>query len=145
MADLSLVFDPSDMASKIAQNSAKASDASSAVAARSAIWDLASAASSRIAESSANWNKASDASSKASQASSRILASSAGWDTGAAAGTKAAAASSRIAESSNWWDKASSLNTTVIKSIPGTDSRAVHEIIYTSKSSIKYIYSSNAA
>jgi len=56
MADLSFSIDVSDLDSKIATISAKVSDASSAVAARSAIWDKASAASSRIAASSAGWD-----------------------------------------------------------------------------------------
>ena len=70
MADLSMVFDPSDISSVASDASSAASDALS----------KATGASSRIAESSANWNKASDASSAASEALSRITARSAVWD-----------------------------------------------------------------
>jgi hypothetical protein len=37
------------------------------------------------------------------------------------------------------------LDATAVKSVPGTNSRAVHEIMVTSAGLIKYVYSSNAA
>lgn len=91
-----------------------AASAVSAVAARSAAWDGASAA--------------------AATASSKIAASSAAWDAGAAAASKASDASSAVV----------ALDAIVIKSVPGVNSRAVHEIQMTSAGLIKYVYSSVA-
>ena len=89
---------------------------------------LAASAVSAVAARSATWDKA-------SAASSRIAASSAGWDAGAAAGSKASDVSSALV----------ALDATVIKSVPGSNSRAVHEIMVTEAGLIKYVYSSNAA
>ena len=135
MADLSFTFDPSDLGSKAAAASAKASAASVAAA-------DGSNALSKITNRSGTWDKASGASSvahvasaKASDASSAVAARSATWD-------KASAASSLAAINSN---ALSALDAIVIKSEPGAGSRAVHEIIYTAASSLKFVYSSNAA
>ena len=135
MADLSFVFNPSDMQTELDTASAKAVAGSSnaasvagTIATKSAVWDLASGASSRIAESSAKWDAGATAASKASDASSAIGARSAKWDKGSAASTKTV-----------------SMASTMIRSIPAANSRAVHEIVYTSKSSIKFVYSSLAA
>jgi len=92
-----------------------AASAVSAVAARSAAWDGASAAAATV--------------------SSKIAASSAAWDAGAAAASKASDASSAIVL----------LDAAVIKSIPGTNSRAIHEIQVASNGQIHFVYSSNAA
>jgi len=97
MPDLSMAFDPSDLSSTVAADSAtwdKGSHASS----------VAHKASSRIAESSANWNKASDASSKASEALSKIVASSANWNKASDASSAASEALSRITARSAAWD-----------------------------------------
>jgi hypothetical protein len=128
MADLSFTFNPSDInskataasdtASKASVAAAKGSDASSKILLKSATWDKASAASSLAAANS-------DA---ASNALSKITAGSATWD-------KASAASSAVA----------ALDAEVIKSVPGVGSFAVHEILYTAASSIKYVRSSVAA
>jgi len=92
-----------------------AASAVSAVAARSAAWDGASAATATV--------------------SSKIAASSAAWDAGAAAASKASDVSSALAD----------LTAIAITSVPGTDSRAVHEIMITSAGLIKYVYSSTVA
>ena len=98
MGDLSVTFDPSDLSSTVAADSAtwdKGSHASS----------VAHAASSRIAESSAGWDSGSAAGTKAAHASSRIAESSASWDAGQAAASKASDASSAIVASSAKWEK----------------------------------------
>jgi hypothetical protein len=121
MADLSFSFHWSQASSAIVL----AASAVSAVANRSATWDKASAASSAVIV----------AAGKASDASSAVAARSAAWDAGAAAASKASDASSAIV----------ALDAIVIKSVPGTDSRAVHEIMVAANGEIKYVYSSNAA
>jgi hypothetical protein len=131
MADLSIAFDFSDILSKATDAVSKASEASVAAA-------KGSDASSKIATKSTTWDKASAASSavivaqsKASDASSRAVAAS----------TAAATAQSKASDASS---AVVALDATVIKSVPGSGSRAVHEIIYTAASEIKYVYSSNA-
>ena len=117
MAWNSMTFDPSSIASTSdAASSAllRASAPSSAVAARSGVWDKASTASSVAAVA---LGKASDASSavaarsavwdKASGASSKIAASSANWNKASDASSKASTALSKIATSSANWNKAS--------------------------------------
>jgi len=101
------------------------SQASSAIA-------LAASAVSAVATRSAAWDGASAA---AATVSSKIAASSAAWDAGAAAASKASDVSSALAD----------LDAIVIKSVPGTNSRAVHEITMASNGQIHVVYSSNAA
>jgi len=78
-----------------------------------------------------NKSAASDAASAAAAASQAASAASV---TAAAASNTASAASVAVA----------TLDGTVVKSIPGIGSRAVHEIMRTSAGLIKYVYSSVA-
>jgi flagellar hook-length control protein FliK len=133
MADLSFVFNPSSMNTVIAANSGKVSTASSAVAARSGTWDKASTASSRIAESSAKWVY--NVSDLSDEISSQV----------AAAGGGLTSSEARSIAKSDSASKIAILSAKVIHSEPGSDSRAIHEIILTSKNSVKYVYSSLAA
>lgn len=128
MADLSFTFDPA----QIVLNQSKASDASSAAALAVAKASDASSAA-KVAQSKAS--EASVAAADGSNAMSKITARSTTWD-------KASTASSVAAAASN---AASSMGETVIRSIPGAGSKAVHEIMYTGASAIKYVYSSVAA
>lgn len=132
MADLSFTFNPSDMVSKTGKASSVAAAASDVASAASVAAADGSNALSKITNRSTTWDKASAASSavivaqsKASDASSAAIV----------AQSKASDASSATV----------ALDATVIKSVPTTGSFAVHEIIYTSASSIKYVRSSVAA
>jgi len=136
MADLSLLFDPSDMVSKTAKASsiaAVASDlASSAMIKATAASDVAATASNKASQASV-------AAAKGQTASSKIAASSGDWDKATAASSVAAAASNAASALSV------KLQASFIKSVPGTNSFAVHNIMITAASSIKYVYSSTAA
>ena len=131
MADLSFTFDPSDLLSKVTAAQSKASDASSkAVDASGAVADGSNALS-KITDRSAIWDKASAASSAV------IVVASTASDAVSAASQADSVA--HVASA-----KAVSMASTIIRSIPTSGSRAVHEILYTAGSSIKYVYSSNA-
>lgn len=124
MADLSFSFHWSQASSAIVL----AASAVSAVAARSAIWDKASAASSAAV---VNASAASDAQSAAAVASAAAAGVS---DAASNALSKATVASAAVV----------TLDGTAIKSVPGVNSRAVHEVMMTSAGLIKYVYSSVA-
>lgn len=122
MADLSFSFNPSD----ISAASDAASDALSKIA---GISDAASDAKSQ----------ASDALSKVSNALSKATAGS------AAASNALSKATAGSAAASDALSQITVLDGTVIKSLPGAQSYAVHEIMITSASLIKYVWSSVAA
>ena len=101
-------------------------------------------------------SKVSDALSKATDALSKITAGSASWDKGSDALSKASdalskitvvsdAASSALAEAATISAAVTTLDGQVVKSVPGANSYAVHEIMITSASLIKYVWSSVAA
>lgn len=121
MADLSFSFHWSQASSAVVLAAAASSVASAASVAAAAVSDAASNALSKA-------TVASGAAADGSNALSKITTRSATWDL-------ASAASSAVAV----------LDGVVIKSIPGADSRAVHEIMVASNGEIKYVYSSNAA
>lgn len=119
MADLSFSFNPAD----IATASDAASRAMSKIGAGSAVWDL-----------------------DATSAISAVAARSAAWDGAAAAASDAASkAGVAVAAASDAASKVTALDGTVIKSVPGTNSFAVHEILRTSAGLVKFVYSSAAA
>jgi len=97
--------------------------------------DAASSALALAAAASNTASAASVAAADGSNALSKITARSVTWDKASAASSVAAAASNAV----------SSMGDTVIRSVPGVNSRAVHEILYTSAGLIKYVYSSLAA
>lgn len=153
MADLSLAFDPAAISdavskgtaalSKVAVVSDAASDANSKIA---AVSDVASKAQSKITAGSAVWDV------DAASAISAVTARSAAWDGAAAlasdAGSKAGAALSKanvaLSNASDAQSAITALDATVIKSVPGVGSFAVHEIVYTAANTLKYVYSSVA-
>jgi len=129
MADLSFSFDPagiSDAISKCAVNSNTASVVSAAAVAATS---KASAASVAAAAAST---------AAASATSTATVALSAASDA-----TSAASDAASIATGAQ--TKANSLASTVIRSLPGSASRAVHQIIYTSAGLVKFKYSSVAS
>jgi len=98
-----------------------------------------------------HWSQASSAIALAASAVSAVTAHSSAWDLGATAGAKADAASSAIATRSAKWDKGSaastagvSLASNVIRSLPASNSRAIHEIQMASNGQIHVVYSSVA-
>jgi hypothetical protein len=90
------------------------------------------------AQITVNQSKASDASSAAAAATTVANAAS---NTASVASVAAAVAQSKASDASS---ATVALDATVIKSVPGAQSRAVHEIMRTSAGLIKYVYSSNA-
>jgi hypothetical protein len=146
----SVVFDPSAMQTEI--NSAS----SMAIVNASAASDAASAAAAAAAAASDAASKASVAAASASDAASKAgVASAAVSDAASKASVALAAASdagSKIASKSSTWDKASAassalavLDASVVKSIPGSGSFVVKEVVYTAASEIKFRMSSVAA
>ena len=141
MADLSFSFDPA----QIEVNKSAASDAASAASDAASKATVASdgaskgtVALSKITLDSATWDKASAASSAVLVVSN---AASAANSKATTASTAAATAASKASDASS---ATVALDATVIKSVPGQHSRAVHEIMQTSAGLIKYVYSSNA-
>ena len=86
-------------------------------------------------------SEASVAAAKGSDASSKIALKSTIWDKASAASSAVIVAQSKASDASS---AVVALDATVIKSVPGSGSRAVHEIIYTAASELKFVYSSNA-
>ena len=147
MADLSLAFNPAD----IATASDAASNAISKITAGSAVWNLdASAAVSAVAARSAAWDAAasaaSDAVSAASDAGSKATAAAAvASDAASKVSNALSKATAGSAAASNAQSQLTALDAIVVKSVPTTGSFAVHEILYTAAGTIKYVYSSVAA
>jgi len=121
-----------------------------------------------MADSSFSFNpvliasNASDIGSAATRLAAVSTAASSALDkagTASAAAADGASALSKITDRSGTWDKASdasalaatvsnatsSMGATVIRSVPGTGSFAVHEVLFTSSSELKFVHSSTAA